>query len=92
MAKTTTGCLISADTAVYCAQGDDKDDIEDYDNKPELVPPEELGVQVASVLLGEIDQGGVVDSSHQVCVAALASLFSVRFEFICMTKVAFMEF
>ncbi|RWR76842.1 putative RNA 3'-terminal phosphate cyclase-like protein [Cinnamomum micranthum f. kanehirae] len=74
VAKTTTGCLISADTAVYCARGDDKDDIEDYDNKPELVPPEELGVQVASVLLGEIDQGGVVDSSHQGLLLLLCAL------------------
>lgn len=31
------------------------------------MPPEDVGVQIASVLLGEIEQGGVVDSTHQVC-------------------------
>ena len=32
------------------------------------MPPEEVGEQIASVLLGEIEQGGVVDSTHQVCL------------------------
>lgn len=88
VAKTTTGCLISADTAVCYAWGDNKDDIEEYDDKPELVPPEELGVQVASVLLGEIEHGGVVDSSHQVC---FASLYVVQCDLICMTKMVFID-
>ena len=30
------------------------------------MPPEEVGEQIASVLLGEIEQGGVVDLTHQV--------------------------
>ena len=36
------------------------------EEKPELLPPEDLGIKVASILLGEIEQGGVVDSTHQV--------------------------
>ena len=31
-----------------------------------MTPPEEVGVKIASALLGEIEQGGVVDSTHQV--------------------------
>ena len=34
--------------------------------RKELMPPEEVGEQIASVLLGEIEQGGVVDLTHQV--------------------------
>ena len=33
-----------------------------------MTPPEEVGVKIASALLGEIEQGGVVDSTHQVCL------------------------
>lgn len=36
------------------------------EDKNELTPPEEVGEQIASLLLGEIEQGGVVDSTHQV--------------------------
>ncbi|ONI00913.1 hypothetical protein PRUPE_6G111200 [Prunus persica] len=36
----------------------------DYEKK-ELVPPKDVGLKIASVLLGEIGQGGVVDSNHQ---------------------------
>lgn len=32
----------------------------------DLMPPEDTGEQTAGVLLGEIEQGGVVDSTHQV--------------------------
>lgn len=42
------------------------DAFEDAEEKPELMPPEDVGVQAASMLLGEIEQGGVVDSTHQV--------------------------
>ena len=37
------------------------------DEKMDLKPPEDVGVEIASALLGEIEQGGVVDSTHQVC-------------------------
>jgi RNA 3'-terminal phosphate cyclase-like protein len=30
------------------------------------MPPEDVGEQIASVLLQEIEQGGVVDTTHQV--------------------------
>lgn len=65
VAETTTGCLISADKAVSDASENISDNF-DENEKPELTPPEELGVQVASLLLEEIEQGGVVDSTHQV--------------------------
>ena len=42
------------------------DAFEDSEEKAELIPPEDVGVQTASILLGEIEQGGVVDSTHQV--------------------------
>lgn len=66
VAETTSGCFISADTAVSYARGEEEGDIEDTENK-ELMPPEDVGEQIASALLGEIEQGGVVDSTHQVC-------------------------
>lgn len=64
MAETTTGCLISADIAVSGLKADEMED--DMDEKPNLIPPEELGEQAASMLLEEIEQGGVIDSTHQV--------------------------
>lgn len=66
VAETTSGCFISADTAVSYGRGEEGE-IEDEDKK-ELTPPEDVGEQIASVLLEEIEQGGVVDSTHQVCV------------------------
>ena len=48
------------------AQGGEEGAIEETEKK-ELMPPEEVGEQIASGLLGEIEQGGVVDSTHQVC-------------------------
>ncbi|KAG0448296.1 hypothetical protein HPP92_027915 [Vanilla planifolia] len=41
---------------------------------PELLPPEDVGVQAASMLLGEIENGGVVDSSHQGLLFLLCAL------------------
>lgn len=69
VAETTAGCFISADTAIAYARAEETGDIED--EKKELMPPTEVGEQIASVLLGEIEQGGVVDSTHQVCVLSL---------------------
>ena len=73
VAKTTSGCCISADTVVSYAQQEEIDELEDLEKK-ELVPPEDVGEQIASVLLGEIEQGGVVDSTHQVCVLFFCAL------------------
>lgn len=47
-------------------RGDDIGEMED--ERKELMPPENVGEQIASILLEEIEQGGVVDSTHQVCV------------------------
>ncbi|XP_039146654.1 probable RNA 3'-terminal phosphate cyclase-like protein [Dioscorea cayenensis subsp. rotundata] len=74
VAETTTGCLISADSAVCYSQGDNMNAFEDSEEKPELMPPEDVGVQAASMLLGEIEQGGVVDSTHQGFLFLLCAL------------------
>lgn len=65
VAETTSGCFISVDTAVCYGRGEE-DEI-GGDERKNLIPPEDVGEQIASQLLGEIEQGGVVDSSHQVC-------------------------
>ncbi|KAK9271604.1 hypothetical protein L1049_001966 [Liquidambar formosana] len=72
VAETTSGCFISADTAVSYARGEEEGEIED--EKEELMPPEDIGEQIASVLLGEIEQGGVVDSTHQGLLFLLCAL------------------
>ncbi|KAF2942187.1 hypothetical protein DAI22_03g403500 [Oryza sativa Japonica Group] len=63
VAETTTGCLLSADATVSYPNVDEMN--EESENL-ELTSPEDLGVQVASMLLEEVAQGGVVDSAHQV--------------------------
>ncbi|VAI28145.1 unnamed protein product [Triticum turgidum subsp. durum] len=63
VAETTTGCLISADATVSYPN---VDEVSEQSKKPELMSPEDLGEQVASMLLEEVAQGGVVDSTHQV--------------------------
>lgn len=73
VAETTSGCCISADTAVSYARSEATDELEDLEKK-ELTPPEDVGVQIASVLLGEIEQGGVVDSTHQGLLFLLCAL------------------
>ncbi|POO01388.1 RNA 3'-terminal phosphate cyclase type [Trema orientale] len=73
VAETTSGCCISADTAVSYARGEETAELEDLEKK-ELMPPEDVGVQIASVLLGEIEQGGVVDSTHQGLLFLLCAL------------------
>ncbi|XP_078148761.1 putative RNA 3'-terminal phosphate cyclase-like protein [Carex rostrata] len=72
VAETTTGCLISADMALSDRKTDEME--EEMDEKPNLIPPEELGVQAASMLLEEIEQGGVVDSTHQGLLFILCAL------------------
>ncbi|KAJ4835986.1 hypothetical protein Tsubulata_022940 [Turnera subulata] len=66
VAETTSGCFVSADTAVSYAWEDDE--------KKELLPPADVGEQIASVLLQEIEQGGVVDSTHQGLLFLLCAL------------------
>lgn len=67
VAETTSGSFISVDTAICYGRGEE-DDIDVGDERKNLIPPEDVGEQIASQLLGEIEQGGVVDSSHQVCL------------------------
>ena len=71
VAETTTGCLLSVDATVSYPS---VDEINEESEKPELMSPEDLGVQAASVLLEEVAQGGVVDSTHQVFTQAVSSL------------------
>ncbi|XP_052195090.1 probable RNA 3'-terminal phosphate cyclase-like protein [Diospyros lotus] len=73
VAETTSGCFISADTAVSYAQGDIDGGIEEEETK-KLAPPVDVGEQIASVLLEEIEQGGVVDSTHQGLLFLLCAL------------------
>jgi RNA 3'-terminal phosphate cyclase-like protein len=73
VAETTTGCLISADMAVSDRKADEME--EEIDEKPNLMSPEELGEKAASMLLEEIEQGGVVDSTHQVSFLVPMSLY-----------------
>ncbi|KZV25420.1 hypothetical protein F511_19800 [Dorcoceras hygrometricum] len=74
VAETTSGCFISADNAVYRAQEEDEDGELEDEGKKWLIPPEDLGEQTASALLGEIEQGGVVDSTHQGLLFLLCAL------------------
>ncbi|RRT75265.1 hypothetical protein B296_00023632 [Ensete ventricosum] len=74
VAETTSGCLISTDVAVSYPKADETDVMEDSEEKPEMLPPEDVGVQAASMLLGEIEQGGVVDSTHQGLLFILCAL------------------
>ncbi|KAJ6425135.1 hypothetical protein OIU84_025831 [Salix udensis] len=71
VAETTSGCFISADTAVSHARVEDGG-VED--EKAELMSPEDVGEQIASVLLQEIEQGGVVDTTHQGLLFLLCAL------------------
>ncbi|KAM0907802.1 hypothetical protein ACQ4PT_002395 [Festuca glaucescens] len=71
VAETTTGCLISADATVSHTN---VDELSTESEKPELMSPEDLGEQVASMLLEEVAQGGVVDSTHQGLLFMLCAL------------------
>ncbi|CAI9109625.1 OLC1v1009476C1 [Oldenlandia corymbosa var. corymbosa] len=73
VAETTSGCFISADTAVCYARGQDESGVDD-DEKKYLIPAEEVGEQIAGDLFAEIEQGGVVDSNHQGLLFLLCAL------------------
>ncbi|KAG6396020.1 hypothetical protein SASPL_142158 [Salvia splendens] len=70
VAETTSGCCISADTAVY--RGGEEED--EFEEKKELSPPGDIGEKIAATLLAEIEQGGVVDSTHQGLLFLLCAL------------------
>ncbi|XP_024017516.1 probable RNA 3'-terminal phosphate cyclase-like protein [Morus notabilis] len=73
VAETTSGCYISADTTVSYARPEEMDELQDMEKK-DLTPAEDVGLRIASVLLGEIEQGGVVDSTHQGLLFLLCAL------------------
>ncbi|KAK8596060.1 hypothetical protein V6N13_000722 [Hibiscus sabdariffa] len=73
VAETTSGCCISADTTISYTRGNEAEDIEGEDKK-ELIPASDVGEKIASVLLEEIEKGGVVDSTHQGLLFLLCAL------------------
>ncbi|RZC29954.1 putative RNA 3'-terminal phosphate cyclase-like protein [Glycine soja] len=73
VAETTSGCFISADTAVSQARDEDTSGLAD-DAKRDLMPPDDIGVGIANALVGEIAQNGVVDSTHQGLLFLLCAL------------------
>lgn len=74
VAETTSGCFISAETAVSHARAEDVSSLAD-DEKMDLMPPEVIGEGIANDLLGEITQGGVVDSTYQVSMSPISTHF-----------------
>ncbi|CAO2818071.1 unnamed protein product [Amaranthus hypochondriacus] len=72
VAETTSGCYLSVDTAVSYPRKDIAE-LED-EEKVDLKSSEDVGVEIASALLGEIEQGGVVDSTHQGLLFLLCAL------------------
>lgn len=73
VAETTSGCYISVDTTAAHVRDEDTSGLAD-DVKKDLMPPEEIGEGIANVLLGEIAQSGVVDSSYQGLLFLLCAL------------------
>ncbi|XP_054814070.1 probable RNA 3'-terminal phosphate cyclase-like protein isoform X2 [Prosopis cineraria] len=71
--ETTCGVFISVDTTICHARAGEICDFTD-DNKTDLVPPEDVGRQIAFVLLEEIKLSGVVDSTHQGLLFLLCAL------------------
>ncbi|KAL4196594.1 hypothetical protein AMTRI_Chr04g246940 [Amborella trichopoda] len=74
VAETTSGCFICAKVSACFNRDGDADDMETSDEKPAPMLPEDIGVQEAFLLLEEIKQGGVVDSTHQALLFVLCAL------------------
>ncbi|XP_010533931.1 PREDICTED: probable RNA 3'-terminal phosphate cyclase-like protein [Tarenaya hassleriana] len=72
VAETTSGCYISADTAVSCGRVDETGELEA--EKKERMPAEYTGEETASCLLREIEKGGVIDSTHRGLLFILCAL------------------
>ncbi|KAL2905494.1 putative RNA 3'-terminal phosphate cyclase-like protein [Bienertia sinuspersici] len=73
VAETTSQCFISADTAVHRPHKEETAEMED-DVEVSLKSAEDVGVNIATALLREIEQGGVVDSTHQGLLFILCAL------------------
>jgi RNA 3'-terminal phosphate cyclase len=76
VAETTSGCYISVDTAASHGKDENTSGLED-DGKKDLMPPEDIGEGIANVLLGEIAQSGVVDSTYQVRTLKILAPFNL---------------
>ncbi|KAL8471521.1 hypothetical protein ACS0TY_028964 [Phlomoides rotata] len=86
VAETTSGCCIFADTTVSYPRRENEDEFED--EKKELSPPGDIGEEIASALLGEIEQGGVVDSTHQGLLFLLCALCPQDVSKVCVGKLS----
>ncbi|KAL8160146.1 hypothetical protein V2J09_001683 [Rumex salicifolius] len=73
VAETTSGCFISADTAISNPYLKNPINMEELEKKP-LMPADEVGEKTASFLLQELKEGGVVDSAHQGLLFVLCAL------------------
>lgn len=71
--ETTSGCFISADTAMTYGREDEDDEIGEGGQR-KLENAREIAEHAASTLVGEIEQGGVVDSTHQGLLFLLCAL------------------
>lgn len=74
VAETTSGCLISAECAANYTANEEEGDVSDAKNQKAPILPEDIGSQGAMMLLEEIKQGGVVDSTHQGLLFLLCAL------------------
>eukprot|EP00897_Mesotaenium_endlicherianum_P003423 jgi/Mesen1/3108/ME000184S02169 len=72
VAETTTGCLVSAESAAEHLNRDD--DSRDAGGREAALLPEDVGTHAARCLLQQIKQGGVVDSTHQGLLFLLCAL------------------
>ncbi|XP_020517423.1 probable RNA 3'-terminal phosphate cyclase-like protein isoform X2 [Amborella trichopoda] len=78
VAETTSGCFIFAEASACFSRDGDAEDMETSDEKLAPMLPEDIGIQAASLLLEEIKQGGVVDSTHQVSLDCALNSLSQR--------------
>lgn len=74
VAETTSGCLISAECAATYTVSEEGGDLSDAKNQKAPMLPEDIGSHGAMMLLEEIKQGGVVDSTHQGLLFLLCAL------------------
>jgi len=74
VAETTSGCLISAECAANYTVSEEGGDLSDAKNQKAPMLPDDTGSQGAMMLLEEIKQGGVVDSTHQGLLFLLCAL------------------
>ncbi|KAL4196595.1 hypothetical protein AMTRI_Chr04g184020 [Amborella trichopoda] len=73
VAETTSSCFISAEASTCFFRDGDAKDMETSDEKPARMLPKDISIRATSLLLEEIKQGGVVDST-QLCLSLLMGM------------------